>query len=319
MRHDTAVIINHTCTNMSACDVDFKPSALDVSECRQTPAIPTAPDDVATHRGPVLAMLGLPEDCQSGSAGSIGCAHIESMTRRYLATKAVLSCVIRRVANCSRQNVRIIQDIHIDNRAGGIIDCSCAGVTCSKTGGLNISQMSDVTSIHAAQFSDIYQDIGDTVTDLAKAIVNELSVVQPTSAASYFAQPDSAAAVLKAQASLHTNAGNIQWSNIVNTAIQDVYVEQHIALINYGLISGDGCSITQEVVANIVADHIISNGIRETFNGPGVTELLTSLKSHDGATQVPATQGSRLMVFLITMAIVLLLLVVGLVIVLVRV
>ena len=280
---------------MSSCGDNFTPSPANVSACKDHTTAATS-TEIDANMPLILSNMGIPA-CKYQGTGSIiksstlsdksfvsslPCEQVATITSKYMETKKIINCVVSHVANCSSQNIAIAQNISIHNMPGGVIDCSCSGPQCTDSAGLTISQSAVVNSVHSTQFRNVYDALGSSVTDLAKTMFVEM---KPSSGQNnsnnFLSSPAAQNRVAALSADIDVELSSKDWSSVVNKAIQDIYISQGISIVNYGLIKGNDCTISQSTVANIVADHIISNGVAEAFEIPQVKKFIEEMNASD--------------------------------------
>lgn len=282
-------------------------------ECYNSSSPPSVSDDEIEKNLPImLEKVGL-ESCtlQDGSvfsifnggiqqySSSIGCETIKSITRKYLEMQKVIACSLTEISNCSNDTVTVNQNVWIENLPTGTIECTCPpGATCTSQG-LVITQDANVKRLQTTQVLTITNNISSKMQEFVKSIFLELKKIRHDNKNSYLNTINAEKQLDEIVESIDTIVETTEWYNIVNEVISDFFSSQNITIKNAGWISGSQCIMSQNLIATLVSDTIITTGLQSIFEDNNIKTFFQDIEDYDEKNNIIVQQPLKIWVVLL--------------------
>lgn len=224
--------------------------------------------------------LGPPTDRTHTS--SLSCEALLDITRSYLAAKSSVTCLVRRIAQCSSETTTISNSIVVNNGPNGVIDCRCRSGACTETG-LNLSNFASAQLIskNTTASSVVTEVARDAMMDFMEELLKKMLSSNPDG---FPDTPDGARRVEQVREAISLYLSQTDWTDVVQKSVTSIYAENTIKVFNEGLIKADSCNLSNTVIASLVADKVILLSLDGALGLDETKGYLRAMSDHDKET-----------------------------------
>jgi hypothetical protein len=280
------------------CDDNDMPTEAQAKLCAK-PAEPTEAD-VIDNLPLILKKMGIPS-CKNGkgvifnplggvvtNTSSLSCESLQAITKSYLTAKTAVTCLVNKTSACSATTVKITNSIFVHNLKDGQLICNectpgASGTNCNSQG-LELGNFVDakVISNNTQQSAVVSQVAGEATMDFVENLFKTALTPDPANPNGY---PNTANQKLieDVREELNVYLQSIQWNEVVQKAVNSIFIQNQISLINEGLIKGGSCKLNNRVIASLVADTLILSTIDGALDLQKTKEYMTNMAEHDKA------------------------------------
>jgi len=185
----------------------------------------------------------------------LSCEALLDITRSYLTAKSSITCLVRRIAQCSSETTTISNSIVVTNGTNGVIDCKCRSGACTESG-LNLSNFTSAQMIvNNTTASSIVTEVArDAMMDFMEELLKKMLSSNPNG---FPNTPEGSRLIEQVREEINLYLAQTDWTDVVQKSVTSIYVEQTIKLSNEGVIRADSCNLTNTVISSLVADKVI--------------------------------------------------------------
>jgi len=233
--------------------------------------------------------LGIGAGSTSTTTTQVGCNTIQIVANNYRNIQANINCIIQQSSNIQTVLTNTLNQVLIENTGPGTLNIQCG------SGGLNITQGTNVTSISSFNLSE-----SDTA-----AVTNQVQSLVSSTAQLLSSDTSGLEATTQGSQSVSQQLSDIQSMNVseqVKQAISQVQIASNgtnsVTISNSGsgtlIIGGNACIIDQQVILNVASSMIINSVLNTVFSGvisQTATTAATNNTSQAGSGASNATDG----------------------------
>ena len=281
--------------NAGPCDIDDMPTP-DAAEPCKKPDPPTD-KDVQENLRVIMTKMNIPACLrENGSVyvrpplpsgppivgshtSSLSCEALLDITRSYLIAKSSISCLVRRIAQCSSETTTINNSIVVNNGKTGVIDCTCKSGVCAE-GGLNLSNFASAEMIvNSTTLSSVVTDVSrDAMMDFMDELLKKMLSSNPDG---FPNTPEGSRRIEEVRAEINLYLSNTDWTDVVQKSVTSIYIGNAIRVSNEGLIRADSCNLSNTVLSSLVADKVILLSLDGALDLDKTKSYLRAMSDHD--------------------------------------
>jgi hypothetical protein len=241
----------------------------------ESPDAETTKADIGEALASLLKRLGLDQECQMQDGAAWGkkyyemrgCKAFVAVARKYVEARRTIACALSATRNCNPQSVALSQRAELFN-SGGEVRCP---------EGFKISQTSQVLLLGDNLFSEeasatigvVFQGFASSIAEAAQSLTPGVNMI-----------PFGSMITKRLEDLTRMVTSDVQtysWTTIVNNAVQEAFGQQTLRVVNRGLLSGDRCTMTQEVIMHVLATNVMDAGMARLFQTSAIPDLLRDL------------------------------------------